>query len=441
MFFQTLLECSKTNLTSPADIELLFHCAHGMRHVILSQWDALDQSFQCEARDYLLELGLGLYGRRCSVSPLPKAVAGACLSAAAVFWKRCWSAAPGNSVLPNTASFHGTTNAVIISSQQHLIQHLEATLLQPDDPSCNADIMTTAEATCLFLNTLIGEFNGSSTTGIQLGLSLEYHHQKHRAFERGGLQECLRLAMSALGDTVVRPILQQTANVATSALPDVLTRRATAIVSLAIEILSWEFGGGSAWNAALFASSAQVSASLILIKPPVEWRDYLIRPDFLGAVVNVYTHVRSCISNTVGGQKTVDLGHHLRQLLLQLSSVSGSIFADQSQTAAYAGFLLEGCLSVLSDAKSKKQLLEGEIVDMCAMFARLVGNFKVDILHTLPSFPIFLGAVGEIGHVILVQNAAECEHCGGDIEMMEGYEWREEAFNYILDAIVSRLLN
>lgn len=56
----------------------------------------------------------------------------------------------------------------------------------------------------------------------------------------------------------------------------------TTVVNVCAEVLSWEFNFVEAW---------QIPPTQQLIKPGPRWRRYLVRPDFLGAVFDVYHRV------------------------------------------------------------------------------------------------------------------------------------------------------
>ncbi|CAN0505526.1 unnamed protein product, partial [Ectocarpus sp. 12 AP-2014] len=136
--------------------------------------------------------------------------------------------------------------------------------------------------------------------------------------------------MELLGETV-KAVATPKALLDTSVLELVTT-----VVNVCAEVLSWEFKYVEAW---------QIPPAQQLIRPGPRWRAYLVRPDFLGAVFNVYHRVRVSgeavrLRGTAGPGGT--LPHALRQLLLQLSSVHGDIFENDDQRKAYASFLVEG---------------------------------------------------------------------------------------------------
>lgn len=63
----------------------------------------------------------------------------------------------------------------------------------------------------------------------------------------------------------------------------------TTVVNVCAEVLSWEFSFVEAW---------QIPPTQQLIRPGPRWRRYLVRPDFLGAVFDVYHRVRRCAART-----------------------------------------------------------------------------------------------------------------------------------------------
>ena len=192
-----------------------------------------------------------------------------------------------------------------------------------------------------------------------------------------------------------------------------------------------------------------------MVRPPESWREYLIRPDFLGAIFQVYSIIRKDTgktSFTSTGQKSSLLysqfKHSLRQLLLLLSSLTGIVFDNKNETIAYAGFLVDGCLSALSivsndltHASQSLQMeqieeIEKETLDFCCMITKLVANFKVEKISQLQSFSNTLAAITTIGELLLKQNVVELRKVQGDVECVEGCEWRDEALNLLLEAVV-----
>ncbi len=271
---------------------------------------------------------------------------------------------------------------------------------------------------CAFLSSLLGEFSGSNTAA-SYNCSLDFHRVSHVAFEEKGILDLLKIAMGGLSGVVSKLSADSS-----------LSELSTGIVNLTIDVLSWEFGSiGGRWGR---------TGGSGLVRPPEGWREYLIRPDFLGAVFGVYTSIRGAGDSVAVG----NLKHSLRQLLILLSSITGIVFEDKNQKIAYSGFMVDGCMSVLSmlmteltDGGTKAEQLESETVDMCCMITRLVTNFRVEGLCQLANFSNLLTAIATVGDTLLKISVAELKAAQGDVEMVDGGEWRDEALGMLLEAV------
>jgi len=333
-----------------------------------------------------------------------------------------------------------------IRTHAELFHVMESMIPHPFNAGAAAAEQThAASQAATFLSLLVGEISGTSQGGAY-NLPLEQHRRIHAAFEAdgNGLDATLRVAMAGLGGAVrVLTEANESSNVnngvggSGATLDRPMIELCAAVVGLVVDTLSWEFGAGSHRTSFLLSDGG---GNATLIRPPERWREYLIRPDFLGAVFSVYTAVR-----TQPHGLQCDLGHRIRQLLLMLSSVTGIIYESREQKAAYAGFLVDGCLGVLAllhqeaigdPAAYDEDRAEVETVDLCAMVSRLVATFKIEGLSALPSFGNLLGAVNAVGNDLLQKSLAECERAKGDTDDMEGIQWRSEALSHLLDAAV-----
>jgi len=392
---------------------------------------------------------------------LPKTIANACLTASAAFWKRSWrtvntdEAAVANmntsqeeTHLLQLISSHTVTAAsqqnYRMESTTNLFTSCESIILHPFHQTFASDRKQLHMGTmaCSFLTSLIGEFGGGNTSA-SYNCSLEFHRLAHVAFESKGILDLLKIAMGGLSGVVGK--LNANANANANADKNSIMELSAEIVNLTIEVLSWEFGSiGGQWGR---------TGSSGLIRPPEGWREFLIRPDFLGAVFGVYTSIRGESgsdgdgngSNGNDGRVAGLLKHSLRQLLILLSSITGIVFEDKSQKIAYSGFMVDGCMSVLSllmgelndGHKSVAQAdhLESETVDMCCMITRLVANFRVEGLSQLPNFSNMLSAIAAVGDALLKISVAELKNAQGDVELVDGGEWRDEALGMMLEAV------
>eukprot|EP00804_Cyclotella_cryptica_P023894 CCRYP_010038-RB/>CCRYP_010038-RB protein AED:0.02 eAED:0.02 QI:286/1/1/1/0.5/0.42/7/2478/1240 len=445
-----------TTSLSPDEETLLFHCVTGVRQVMLLRWDEYG-TLRDVVRDVMLLLGLGGGG------VLPRTVAMACLSCAASFWKRGWggdalAAVAGEEqqaylarliceLVPNLKRFSAGEEG-----RCELFQYLNAVMIAPFGDMSKTQMHASAMSAS-FLSLLVGEFSGGNSSS-RYNLPLEFHRTCHQVFENGvagnksGLDSTLESSMTSLS-ALVGYILTTAGNNVTTPMPALsdgsFLEMGSAIIAVTFDVISWEFGAGrSKWE---FGSSTKEAA--VLLRPPKRWRQVLINPDFLGAMFQVYSVIRvdsekERISNRLLAETRGRMAHQLRQLLLQLSSIAlGPIFEDEHEHGAYASFLLDGCLNVLEAIVTKQhqqppteplmeELISSEIVDLSSILSRITTNFKVQTLSRLPTFQRFLSFLCTFGRWLLESSLAECTNAKGDIESMEGIDWKNDAIAQIL---------
>ena len=313
---------------------------------------------------------------------MTRTVSNSCLGCAASLWKRDWvgggdgtaanaggiASPPRSNGSTGSASGDGGSNGAGLvenaEAQAHLVrmmmtharhpprrlpthaalfQLLEAIVPRPFNTGAAGEQQQAethaASQAATFLSLLLGEISGTSTGGAY-NLPLEQHRKIHAAFESigDGLDATLRVAMAGLGGAV-RVLTEANGNGGSGSanngagsgssgtgtcMDRPMIELCAAVVGLVVDALSWEFGAGSHRVSFLLTDGGGGTATLI--RPPERWREYLIRPDFLGAVFSVYTAVR-----TQPHGRQCDLGHRIRQLLLMLSSVTGIIYESREQ--------------------------------------------------------------------------------------------------------------
>ncbi|KAL3812173.1 hypothetical protein ACHAXA_011859 [Cyclostephanos tholiformis] len=301
---------------------------------------------------------------------------------------------------------------------------------------------------------------GSSSSSARYNMPLEFHRSCHRLFENGsddvvigvncsrsGLDAALRSSMTALS-CLVGHVLGDDGAFGDESLLEL----GSSIIDVTCGVLSWEFCAHGKWDA--ICSDRGIAGTQLRL--PQRWRETLINPEFLGAMINVYVAVRrgmmtghvdpsSCGGNSLLA-KQGELAHRLRQLLLLLSSISaGPIFASEDERGAYARFLLDGSLDVLESIMNEQRhhqyseegsfasdLRSAEIVDFVTILSRLTANFRVIILSKLPAFSRYLSALCTLGEWLLESSLAECQRVEGDVESMEGVDWKNDALAQIL---------
>ena len=462
LFLRSIVEITSDINCNSIDLhkqELLFHCITGFRHVLLHRWSTifvmvtpageLGKEFCGICRDYLLELGMN---RSKFIS---KPVAMACLSASASFWKRSWDmslsspdqnrglTASQNSTLETT--LHSLINMIQTSSpsiSNHrvsdinmLFSKLEEIISYPINQNYDTNddtIILKSVMASSFLSTLIAEFAGTSrSTMSYYNLSLEHHRKLCLLFQdECGLDQILQLGMKVLGGVIHR-LLHESSSVSSIKLMDL----AASVISMIGDTISWDFhAGGWSDNQNLISSHSSTS----LIHLPIKWRDTIINPDFLRALFSLYSSLQQSSDKSYN---RISSQHSIRQLILILSSLTGKIFTPDTRKG-YAEYLVDGTLSILSSIlpsiQSNLQEDGVEVVDMCCILSRIVSNFKLKILYQLKSFENLIIAISLVGCEILKRQLIECQRVEGNLEEIldEGWEWREEAWNHLLEGSV-----
>lgn len=380
LFIRTILE-------QPSSEELLFHCITGCRHVVLTRWDAFSEPFTSTLRDLFMCRG---------DMHQSTTIRMACFTTSVAFWKRQWC---DNSDIPSISKRQTTE----ISGPEQMILDQIGSIQRLQTKSdlfnhLHTRMATQTKNSCEYMSSLIGEFSGKSV--VPYRLPMEFHKCAYRTFENENLEDCLKISMGALSQVVGNLPAEDVA---------------TSVVQATIDVLSWEFGG---------AEWMHLPSSRILIRPPGSWSQYLMRPDFIGAMFAVHEeHIRK-----------THLAHGIRQLLLLLCSLTGPIFREKSDRQQFANFLCEGTHKLLN---LFQEFPEPSLInDAYSLVSRLVANFRLGMLSELPSFIPFLHSIAATGKKLLEDNLRECEEVAGDFEAMENKEWRDEALSLLLQDIV-----
>jgi hypothetical protein len=365
--------------------------------VILTRWEAFSATFISMMRDFFMAMG-----DYCT----SKTIRLACFTSSVAFWKRQWT--------DSTETTITTTATTTLSPQspqkqippsleeQQIIDRLgEIPRLSTKENLFQylaSHMATHMEATSEYLSTLVGEFSGKSIVSFRL--PMEFHKEAYKAFERENLEECLRISMNALSKVV-------------AAMPE--ANIAKSVVQANIDIIGWEFGGGD-WM--------HLPSSQTLTRPPARWNQYLVQPDFIGAVFSIHE------KNLANG----DLAHTLRQLLLLLCSLSGPVFRQKEERTLFAQFLCEGTRTL--PALFQRNTHDASLIyDVFSLVSKLITNFRLVLLSELPSFIPLLESLAATGKALLQANLQECETVRGDLDAMENQDWREEAISLLVEAI------
>jgi hypothetical protein len=407
LFLRSVFEISQKEITLDKE-ELLFHCITGFRYVLLTKWNYFGNVFRVNVRNYFMALG--------NTAQFSKIIRMACYNTSASFWKREWREDMNKNASRQQQTPEEQVLVEKIQSQQKQFQipqlntkadlfaYLGSLMAQP------GPLMLSGAS---FLGVLVGEFAGKSSSNYNM--PLEFHKRAHLDFGSDWLDRSLQMSMHALSQVI---------NLV-STKPDIDKSHedlAVSVVQLTIDVIGWDFI--DAWDSSLAGMS---SIARQIIRPPDTWREYLMQPEFIRAVF----HLHGVIVHN-----RPKLGHSLRQLLLLLASVHGPMFKNIDERKAFASFLLEGILGLLSTATSAAARESSELLDTFSMISRLITNYKMSILVELSLMKQLFQGMAMIGRHLLHENLKECELVGGDLECMEHREWREEALALLLEGIV-----
>lgn len=405
LFTRSIIELATT--VASHEVELLFHCITGCRHVVLTKWNGYSQSFRRALRDYFFLLGTHSPNRTIRL---------AYWNASASFWKRSWvddlQSQPHQVSTPPSPQEQSLIDLIIQQTQlphfhtpNHLFQHIQ-TMLLGDSPVSAAS----------FLVVLIGEFSGGKS---YYNMPLEFHKRAHSAFELGvdptqtndcflPLHQCLHMSITALSRLV--PAFED-------------EEVGLAIVQLTTEVIGWEWGT-EAWD-----STGMSVGGRALVRPPAPWREVLLQPEFIKAIFHVH-HSKQLTGNE-------QLLHALRQLLLLLTSLTGPIFQGNDERKQFGSLLLEGTVKMLqTPGIANRESSHSLLVDSLYMVSRLFVNYKLSLLVDSPHLPHLLEAVAQIGRQLLHDNLMELQHAAGDFDLMQEREWREEALALMVEGLV-----
>lgn len=395
--------------------ELFFHCITGVRQTTLWKWRSFSLVYLQNLRDYFMTLGATSFLASSGTCRM------ACFTTAVSFWKRGWNSDfaphPNLGVSASRPEQSSEEAALlqrlnkmqfsVFDQRDQLFQFVEANLTSSSAAS---------EQLCSFLACLVGEFSGKSAVAYRM--PMEFHRDAHMAFEKAPLLESLRYSLNALGSFVAK------CNSASVPYASDVVKEGRASIHLALEVLGWEFGS-------LAFATGTVGASRIgqvLLRPPVEWRQYLTQVDLVRALFTTHNAVASVHT---------EIAALLRQLLLALASLSGPIFAPHNlsnERQVFASTFMEGTLSLMQNHAGGAD--NAFLNDIMHIMCRLVTNFKLPLLIGSQSLNPALESVVATGVKLLSEQVQDCESVEGDLDAIELREEREETLSLLLETLV-----
>jgi len=431
----------------PINEELLFHCLAGCRQVVLWQWTATySVAFVETLRDYLLVVGFSSNSLAHHQQDLPRTCRLACFTTVAALWKRGWDSDNSNNSNNNPTTNNNTNpqeQALIAAmTSSPMLGPLPGLRTQHDlwrylDSLFAASPSTQTIHACALVEALTAEFGGP--TAVSYRLPLEFHKRCHRSFQRSGaLQHVVNLTTTALRHVALSTLQQQQQHFHNETLA-----LQQAVVQAVSSVLGWEFGL-SAWDPGTMGAAA-LASSRTMIRAPMEWKESVVggsggdnQPILIDLIFQLYQKQQQQTLQHNNNHQGQQLLHNLRQLLLQLASLSGPVVANTpDEKRHYAARVCEGTLPLLQSAVTPHiQAETSDLPDAIQLVARLVANFRLSLLTTIPVVATILQHLTAAGRQLLQGQLRDCEAAHGDVESMEHREWRDDVLQSLLECAV-----
>lgn len=250
---------------------------------------------------------------------------------------------------------------------------------------------------CSMLSALLNEYSSSVRTS-SVGFTWDFHIKCKQTFEQNNLKRVFSFSLQVLDEI-------ETAT-------DPLSREVTAVLnrvlSIAEQVLSWEFTPRSIHhrNHSSFTSNGQ-SVSL---RPSEAWRDVLLSDATLPLFFRIHKKVRY---NT-------EMAQHSLICLSQLASLNGLIFSDDKARIRYLTMFVDGFLKLLSDI----ELHVYEKLGIALTFKNMMMMFPLRCFAAIPE-SLLQTAVSYLSGLTcnMGQTAAQEEGMqSGETLHMEAYE-------------------
>ena len=442
LFLRTILESVQHQDTSSTSPELLFHCISGTQYVALQNWTSGSRyhlEFVALLRDFFQGLG-DFYGSSSLDPSSRRMLRNACYTTSVVFWKRGWKDFAKLNSSPSSSQPPVCAGEQTLIAQIHALQsRVSQTTVVKAAPELFSNIMsklnlsdhTHDESVALYLSIMVQEFSGKSKTAYKL--PMEFHQEAHRIFETGSAYSASR---EAVDTTRTFSPLDQTLQICMSGLAKVVSTAsepsaALAMLQLTQDVLGFEFG---------MSKFIHLPSSRTLIRPPKQWAEYLIKPEFVGAMFQYHQQQWTlAVSGSSATTSAEHISQSLRQLFVQLASLSGPIFSSKDEQQQFAHYLAQGSLGMLRLWQEQCHPDTHYVVflDTLSLIGRMFTNYRLAMLSKLPSILEVLEAMTVTGCKVLQEMVHHSQSVHGDADqvLME-LEWREDAIHLLLESVV-----
>jgi hypothetical protein len=252
-----------------------------------------------------------------------------------------------------------------------------------------------------FFSAMVEEF--SALQSSQLGMCWEFHFRAHREFEERVMKALFAKVCEVLGN-------YQTVGV----------NAAKYALSVMNAVFSWNFVEFASKKRILFLvrrdSLEDIFASGSMIKPGPFWSDYFLDPQLLGLVWSIYPRV-----------KGLDVeGRLIRNILTQLCSITGSIFANEDSKKNFFHGLIQLVIQISLQLDFQNAQ---EVLDICGIYQRIISNFGILMISGDQTCgQAFIESLGKI-----ILNLLQQSHVFDSAVDT----WYSEGFDSAIDALVT----
>jgi exportin-4 len=331
-----------------------FHAVLAMREALLREWRILDAPQVDKLRDSLLDITTNVVPS----NSIPRNVSNQLFYLLGLIFKRMW--------------FRDAT--LTQTTLLHAIRNLPSSKLQ---------------LALLLCKSTVTEFSSAHST--ELGVAWEFHVECHRGFELSALLPSFQFVVSTVRSLMNAPNPSTEPNVTSIAM----------CFQIIEQMLSWEFEEN-------FSSSDLAIRALQLgqqhdppsrIKPGKGWRSTLIQSPLLSFLFESYTKLRT--------PKFSKAAAHVRLTILQLASLTGSIFPTDNPGVRlqYLSQLVHGVFSLLKLASDRIPITQHqaelefayqEVADLCLVVNRCIRTFGVQDVTSIKEAPHMFGRLSKL---------------------------------------------
>jgi len=252
----------------------------------------------------------------------------------------------------------------------------------------------------VLLRMTIEEF--STKSSAQVGLPLEFHRISHGLFEGFGLHQSFHIALHMF--KVTTDVLQNN--------NDINIKLKTALtlneVSLLLgELMNWDFDYTN--NEILRLIRENTEGVRNIIQLPRDWAFGLLDPNFLKTLYDsyeiLYSFMGICQSNVNLLQNIMNVLSNLRSFMTTMASLSGKIFENDDEKILYGDYIVTRTIPLLdrslqTNPGSDDEFRSKECEQFSTILFRLIGNFSLTIIFSMPSFETLMLALGKTAYVL-----------------------------------------